>query len=547
MRDFAGIASPLSSLTKKKVPFVWTDECQAAFERLKRELIMAAVLEFPDYNGSFIVDTDAGNTSLGAVLSNIIQGEERPLVYASRVLSKTETNYSTTKREALAIVQAVKWFKSYIWGVKFVLRTDHSSLQCLFKQKEPDGMTFRTQQQLQEFDFEVSHRAGAKQGNADVLSRMLEEGPDWQPGENEEAFVPCPQVIPLEEALRRVGRPQTDIVAMLNDGDVPDDNEAISWERTPLEISSVQKEDESIARVFYWAELDGESGDMPSLGTNLIRKEQAIQYGAEVLAYWSRWNELTIRGGILFKKWFTKDDSRPVLQTVVPIVGRKEILSQLHSSQTSGGHFAVEKTLARIRQQFWWPSMRTDVEKKVQWCLTYAARSTGGRKRVAGLVPFKVGIRFNTVAADILGPVTLATRTRAKHILVITDLFTKYAVAVPLVSTDSAEVAREIVENWVLKFWAPNVLHTDQGKNFGSNLFLEMCRLLGIDKSRTSPYHAQGNGQVERHKRVIADVISKYCADNPKTWDTVLPYLNFVYNTTIHRTTGATPFNLVHG
>ena len=70
---------------------------------------------------------------------------------------------------------------------------------------------------------------------------------------------------------------------------------------------------------------------------------------------------------------------------------------------------------------------------------------------------------------------------------------------------------------------------------------------LGIDKSRTSPYHPQGHGQVERHSRVIADVISKYCADNPKTWDTVLFYLNLVYNTTIHRTTGATPFNLVRG
>ena len=105
---------------------------------------------------------------------------------------------------------------------------------------------------------------------------MLEEGPDWLPGEKEDTFGPCPQTIPLEEALRRVGRPQTDIVAMLSDGEEQDDNEAISWELTPLEISSLQKEDESIARVFYWAELDRESGDMPSLGTNLIPKEQAI-------------------------------------------------------------------------------------------------------------------------------------------------------------------------------------------------------------------------------------------------------------------------------
>ena len=201
--------------------------------------------------------------------------------------------------------------------------------------------------------------------------------------------------------------------------------EVICWTRTATEVSALQREDEAIAQVFYWAQTGEDATDLPSLRTNLIPKEQAIQYGPEALAYWSRWNELGIRGGVLYEKWFPKDNSRPVLQTVVPAAGRKEILIQLHSSQTSGGHFAVEKTLATIRQRFWWPMMRTDVEKKVQWCLTCAARSTGGKERVGGLVPFKVGFRFNTVAADILGSVTLAARTRAKHILVLTDLFTK--------------------------------------------------------------------------------------------------------------------------
>ena len=108
--------------------------------------------------------------------------------------------------------------------------------------------------------------------------------------------------------------------------------------------------------------------------------------------------------------------------------------------------------------------MRTDIEKKVQWYLTCAARSTGGKKRVAGLVLSKVGTRFNTVAADIFGPVTLATRTTAKPILVVTDLLTKYVVAVPLVSTDSAEVAREIVENWVRNNWERTYLLRIEGK-----------------------------------------------------------------------------------
>ena len=302
VKDFAGIASPLSSLTKTNVPFIWNDECQTAFDRLRKELITAPALEFPDYTGTFILDTDASNTSLGAVLSNVINGEERPLVYASRVLSKTETNYSTTKREPLAVVQAVKWFKPYIWGVKFVLRTDHSSLQWLFRQKEPDGMTFRMQQQLQEFDFNVVHRAGAKHGNANGLSRMLEEGPDWMPEEKEKAFGSCPEPMSLELALQKAKQHQVETVTMISETQEEDEEETITWERTPSEISTLQREDDAMSQVFYWAELEGDAGDMPSLGTNLIPKEQAIQYGSEALAYWSRWNELSIRGEMLYKK-----------------------------------------------------------------------------------------------------------------------------------------------------------------------------------------------------------------------------------------------------
>ena len=141
----------------------------------------------------------------------------------------------------------------------------------------------------------------------------------------------------------------------------------------------------------------------------------------------------------------------------------------------------------------------------------------------------------------------MAKASKAKHILVITDLFSKFVVSTPLAGTASDDVARAIVEKWVLKLGVPDVLHTDQGKHFGSQLILDMRILLKIDKTRTSSYHLQGNGQNERHSRILADIKSKYCADNPWTWDEFLPYVDFIYNTTIHSTTQATPFSLVFG
>ena len=140
--------------------------------------------------------------------------------------------------------------------------------------------------------------------------------------------------------------------------------------------------------------------------------------------------------------------------------------------------------------------MRLDIEKRLLWCLPCAAMTTAGRKRVV-LQSFKVGVRFHKVAVDILGPVTMAKASKAKHILVITDLFTKFVVSTPLVGTESENVARAIVEKWVLKFRVPDVLHKDQGKNFGSQLILDLCKLQKIDKTRTSPYHPQGKGTIE--------------------------------------------------
>ena len=151
------------------------------------------------------------------------------------------------------------------------------------------------------------------------------------------------------------------------------------------------------------------------------------------------------------------------------------------------------------------------------------------------------------MAADIVGPVTLAKKFRARYILVISDLCTKYAVTIGLQDMTAATVANDIIEEWIMKFGAPDVIHTDQGKNYNSELIHDNCRIFTIEKTRTTPYHPQGYGQVERFNRVVADTFSKYCAEKPQVWDVYLPYITFVYITTVHRTIGATPYSMIFG
>ena len=159
MKKFAQVAKPLYRLTSKGVKFTLEKQHENAFLKLKTILLQAPILAFPNFRHPFVIDTDASETALGAVLSQIIDGEVRPIAFESRVLSKTEVNYATTKREALGIVQAMECFRPYIYGSQCILRTDHASLQWLFRQNA-DGMTFRMIHKMQEHNYRIVHRPG---------------------------------------------------------------------------------------------------------------------------------------------------------------------------------------------------------------------------------------------------------------------------------------------------------------------------------------------------------------------------------------------------
>ena len=128
---FADIARPLHKLTEKGQPFTWTKDCNSSFHRLKEAVAFAPVFAYPESEDPFVLDTDASNVGIGAVLSQVHQGHERVTAYYSQALSKPERNCCTTRRELLAIVKAIDHFHPYLYGRKFIIRTDHASLQWL--------------------------------------------------------------------------------------------------------------------------------------------------------------------------------------------------------------------------------------------------------------------------------------------------------------------------------------------------------------------------------------------------------------------------------
>lgn len=130
VKDFASLAQPLFRLMERDREFKWTRECSEAFAILKLRLTSAPILAFPDFKAVFVLDTDASESGIGDVLSQVDKdGKERVVAYASTVLNKAERKYSVARKELLAVVTFIKHFRSYLLGRHFILRTDHSSLQ----------------------------------------------------------------------------------------------------------------------------------------------------------------------------------------------------------------------------------------------------------------------------------------------------------------------------------------------------------------------------------------------------------------------------------
>jgi hypothetical protein len=174
VRDFATIAAPLHHISSVKATWEWQEQHQRAFDELKAVLSTAPVLAFPLPDAPYVMDTDASLTGIGAVLSQVVEGKEMVLGYWSRSLSKEERNYCVTRRELLAVVEAFEHFHCYIYGRKFRVRTDHSSLTWLLNFREPKDQIARWLQRLGVYanQYTMEHRPGAKHGNADGLSRI---------------------------------------------------------------------------------------------------------------------------------------------------------------------------------------------------------------------------------------------------------------------------------------------------------------------------------------------------------------------------------------
>ncbi|BHF60516.1 hypothetical protein SprV_0100348100 [Sparganum proliferum] len=499
IRDFAGIARPLHRLTEKGREFRWTDECQAAFDELRTRLSRAPTLMLPNTTETappFVLDTDASAFAMGGVLSQTDDnGLERVICFASKTLTKPQRNYCTYRRELLAIVTFVKQFRPYLLGKPFVIRSDHKALQWLQNTKDAEGQLARWQEMLQEYHFTCTYRPGKQHGNADALSRR-----------------------PTTPAAHDDDRPIGEI------------NAIYASEPARHHWAIAQSTDPDTAVIY------------DHLLNHLHRPTDDELRGSSEEAYilLRQWPRLHIDEDILL----IKDESTETNRVVVPGSLVQVVLTDLHNEL---GHVGQAKTEAATRQRFWWPHLREHVATFCNTCTTCAKFKAPRQLPRAPLQPMHTSFPFQRLGLDIIGPLPFTT-TGHRFILVMVDYFTKWAEAVPLLRQDAVSLTNAIFNNWICRFGVPLSIHSDCGANFDSKLLQEVCDLLDIYKTRTTPAHPEGNGLVERTNRTLNQLLKAFAEDHhPHDWDKRLPCAMMAYRANTHTSTGYPPFLMLTG
>ena len=490
----------------------WTPECDKALATLKKLLTEATTLAPINYTDKFTLYTDASYQGFGLALHQFDKGiaKERPIAFHSRLLKAAEKNYAPTELEAACVVWALDAVKHYVDGAsEIVLVTDHAALTWIFGLKEKPA--HRKNDKLLRWSLYVSqfadrlrviHRPGVLHSNADGLSRLL------------------PRLPSIVEAAR--DKEPTGVFIELDVG--------IDWRAAYLN-------DDSLRDIY----LRLEQGQVFAPRWGRVPAGQAAE-SPETLPEDTEYHHFYLDAAS--RRMYIKSGTEHRL--CVPEGRLEELVKHSHEQNS---HQGIDKTFLRLNKTVAHRKLYKMVRKVIKACASCGTNSTLRHAPYGPLVPIdNEPTPFSTIAIDWVTGLPSSGAEGYDAFMSVTDKTTKILAIIPAKKTDSApQSAARLFQGWVRYYGLPSVIISDRDSRFTSNFWRQLAKQMGVKQAMTTAYHAQADGQSERSNQEIEIALRHYVDNSGAHWHDHLAMVEIAHNSSVHASTGQTPFEVAFG
>lgn len=553
IKNFSTLAEPLHKFSRKGVKFKWTPECEKSFEQLRDALCNPPILIYPNFEQEFILVTDASEEGCGAKLAQIRNGIEMPISFASMAFKKGDLNRPPIEKEMMAIYFGITHFRPYLYGKKFLIRTDHKPLIHLYSMKNPSPKILRMRLDLSEYLFDIEYIPGPENVETDALSRL-----DFKELTEKKILA----------VTRSMSKKQSTTTEKLNTDETNNQfNEPLVYEAThPNETKKLPKLKFTFSEVAIIYKICHKRTQLCT-GSKIVDpnkiKDNALEellMEIEKSAVSKEIKQVALRldddifryvTPTEFKTIGLKSLERLSLIMFYPRIKLKDseeiqrILSEFHDHPLLAGHPGQQRMLEKLRNHYSWRHMKRDITQYVKSCEKCKLNKTDNHTKERFVITTTPSKPFDLILIDTIGPLPLTIRQN-QYILSIQCDFSKYVIYVPLPNKEARTIASALVKNCILTFGPMKSIRSDRGKEYVNDILDKVCEILGIDKLVATAYHPQTIGSLERNHRVM----NEYFRTSLKSmidWDEWIQFFTFAYNTQPTTTHNLTPFELIYG
>lgn len=466
-----------------------------------------------------------------------------PISYASKTLGKHDLNKPVIEKELLAIHWGIQFFRPYLYGRKFIVVTDHRPLVSLFSHKNPSSKLTRIRIDLSDYDFEIVYKKGKINTNADALSRIKLDSEMLR------------NMIPVEEDRSKPSKilvttrgmkakENNENVEINNKNDISlGQHKNHMWECTSLQdIKNIHELKFNIIKTGIENMKNGpkdgtiENKENKSFVMNV--NEDLAKYILsleKLMIYMHKQNiknlALSCEDNIfelisdrylnkiyneIYQKLLKSNKYRNFelniilykpLQHITNKRTQMKVIEVFHNSPISG-HFGIRKTVLKLKQRYVWKYMRKMVRDYINKCDKCLRNKQTKHIKEEMIITESPNTGFETVEIDTVGPLRISNGYR--YILNMQCELTKYVIAHPIETKDAKNIAKTLVEQFILRYGCFKNLKSDRGTEFNNELLKEICNLLNINQKFSTPYHHQSIGSIERNHRVLNEYMLNF-------------------------------------